>query len=358
MFKAQQELLGVFVATFVLTFGGVIAAFLLAEWYNAPKWLGICLAVLPVIVGLLVMMSNIRRVAESIRASVDKVVEFEKAVSINNGTSPTKIESDAHDLPSMQRIHEAVNKIAAKPLQDLQEMKRLERVRSEFLGSVSHELRTPIFSIQGFLETLLDGALEDDAVRRNFVERAYSNTLRLNTLLTDLINISRIESGEMRLSFRYFPLLPFVEEIIGNMSSSAQQVNVELRIESSLSDNTEVYADRDRLAQVLTNLVDNAIKYNVENGSVTVRLERLRDGKGVEEVRVSVCDTGIGIPHEHHSRIFERFYRVDKTRSRSVGGTGLGLAIVKHILEAHKSVIFVQSAPDIGTTISFTLKKA
>jgi two-component system phosphate regulon sensor histidine kinase PhoR len=313
------------------------------------------LASVPVALGVGFTYTKVRGITESIRYSVDKIVEFAEAAS--NSTPNPHIIIEKQELASMQRAHEAINKLAAKPLQDLQEMKRLERMRSEFLGSVSHELRTPIFSIQGFLETLLDGALEDDAVRRNFVERAYSNTVRLNTLLTDLIDISRIESGEMRLSFRYFHILPLVQEIIANMSAATEELSVTLTVEPRIKENTDVYGDRDRLAQVLTNLVDNAIKYNVEHGSVTVVLENVRDGKGVEDVRVSVRDTGIGIPQEHHNRIFERFYRVDKTRSRSVGGTGLGLAIVKHILEAHKSVIYVQSAHGGGTSISFTLKQ-
>jgi two-component system phosphate regulon sensor histidine kinase PhoR len=171
------------------------------------------------------------------------------------------------------------------------------------------------------------------------------------------VDISRIESGEMRLSFRYFPILPLVRETLGNLESATETLNITTSIECGIKQDTDVYGDRDRLAQVLTNLLDNAIKYNANSGSVTVMLENVRDGKGIEEVRVSVRDTGIGIGQEHHSRIFERFYRVDKTRSRSVGGTGLGLAIVKHILEAHKSVIYVQSQPGQGTTISFTLKK-
>lgn len=357
MFKVQQQFFGILLATFLLTYCSVLGIFLALSVLHTPLWLIIGFSGIPVVAGFLYATYKLRTITDNIRSSVDKIVDFAEAVSISNGGVSPTIEIDADDLPSMQRAHQAVNKLAAKPLQDLQEMRRLERVRSEFLGSVSHELRTPIFSIQGFLETLLEGALEDDAVRRNFVERAYSNTVRLNTLLTDLINISRIESGEMRLSFRFFSLLPLVEEIAANMGSSAEHQNITLRVESRIEEDTEVFGDRDRLAQVLTNLLDNAIKYNVPNGSVTVLLETVRDGKGVEEVRVSVRDTGIGIPQEHHGRIFERFYRVDKTRSRSVGGTGLGLAIVKHILEAHKSLILVQSAQGDGTTISFTLKQ-
>lgn len=321
----------------------------------APVWaIGLASGMIAVS-GAVVCYALVFAFLRKMQYSVEKIVDFSDAVS--NGATSASIMIEQDELPAMQRAHEAVNRLAAKPLQDLQEMKRLERMRSEFLGSVSHELRTPIFAVQGFLETLLDGALDDEAVRKKFVERAYSNTIRLHSLLTDLVDISRIESGEMRLSFRYFPLVPLVREIVQNLSSSAETLQISTEIECRIDDDTDVYGDRDRLAQVLTNLLDNALKYNLPNGSVTVLLETIRDGKGIEEVRVSVRDSGIGIAQEHHSRIFERFYRVDKTRSRSVGGTGLGLAIVKHILEAHKSVIYVQSAPGTGTTISFTLKK-
>ena len=353
--KVYKHVLTLLLGTFLGTYLGVLTVITVLSWMGAPLWSNVLAGAVPVALGTTVAYRAVRKITDKIWYSVEKIVEFSEAVS--NGATSARITIEPHELPALQRAHEAVNRLAAKPLQDLQEMKRLERMRSEFLGSVSHELRTPIFAVQGFLETLLDGALEDETVRRQFVDRAYSNTVRLNTLLTDLVDISRIESGEMRLSFRYFPILPLVREILENLESATETLNITTFIECNIKQDTDIYGDRDRLAQVLTNLLDNAIKYNANNGSVTVMLDNVRDGKGLEEVRVSVRDTGIGIGQEHHSRIFERFYRVDKTRSRSVGGTGLGLAIVKHILEAHKSVIYVQSQPGQGTTISFTLKK-
>jgi two-component system, OmpR family, phosphate regulon sensor histidine kinase PhoR len=350
-----QQFLFVIIVTFLLTYALMLGLVTVLTGMNFPWWATALVGCVPVAIGATFTYRTIRAVTEKVWYSVEKIVEFSEAVS--SGATSARIDIEPTELPVMRRAHEAVNRLAAKPLQDLQEMKRLERMRSEFLGSVSHELRTPIFSVQGFLETLLDGAIDDAAVRRQFVERAYSNTVRLNTLLTDLIDISRIESGEMRLSFRYFPIVPLAREIMQNLESTIEAQHITLAFESHIAEDTDVYGDRDRLAQVLTNLVDNAIKYNIPNGIVTVLLETIRDGKGVAEVRVSVRDTGIGIPPEHHSRIFERFYRVDKTRSRAVGGTGLGLAIVKHILEAHKSSILVQSMPHQGTSISFTLKR-
>jgi two-component system phosphate regulon sensor histidine kinase PhoR len=353
--KVYQHIFAIIIGAFLLAYLcvlGIVATMTALEY---PLWLTALAGAAPASLGAFAVYRFVRDLTGKIWYSVEKIVDFSEAVA--NGATSARIAIEPHELPSMRRTHEAVNRLAAKPLQDLQEMKRLERMRSEFLGSVSHELRTPIFAVQGFLETLLDGALEDEAVRRQFIERAYSNTIRLNSLLTDLVDISRIESGEMRLSFRYFPIVPLVREIMQNMESAATPMNIRLEIDCRIDEDEDVYGDRDRLAQTLTNLLDNAIKYNIPGGSVVVAIEYVRDGKGTQEIRVSVSDTGIGIAQEHHSRIFERFYRVDKTRSRSVGGTGLGLAIVKHILEAHKSAIYIQSAPEKGTTLSFTLKK-
>ncbi len=233
---------------------------------------------------------------------------------------------------------------------EINKLKKLERVRSEFLGNVSHELRTPIFAVQGMLETLLNGALDDKEVSRDFVQRALTNTQRLNTLLSDLIEISRIESGDMKMSFRYFTIHQLLEQVVAEMRPAALLKGLSLELESS-GDPKRVLGDKERLKQVITNLIDNAIKYNRPNGRITIRWEST-DGT----VRVSVTDTGVGIPAEHLTRIFERFYRVDKERSREAGGTGLGLAIVKHIVEAHGSTVEVQSEVGKGSNFSFALK--
>lgn len=270
--------------------------------------------------------------------------------NIADGIGAGQIELDRGAFTDVQLVSIAINKLALKAARDIDDMRRLERVRSEFVANVSHELRTPIFSVQGYLETLLDGAMDDPAVSKQFLHKAYSNALRLNTLLSDLIDISRIESGELRLSFRYFNVADLIKEVIHTLEIRAEQRNVTVY---ATGNGTEVlvYGDKERLTQVFTNLIDNAIKYNVHNGTVTVSATN----QGTN-VMVEVRDTGIGIPLEHQSRIFERFYRVDKDRSRAVGGTGLGLAIVKHILEAHHTTISVQSEVGVGTVISFALK--
>ncbi|GAB6281643.1 MAG: hypothetical protein STSR0008_03840 [Ignavibacterium sp.] len=233
---------------------------------------------------------------------------------------------------------------------DIEYLRKLERVRTEFLGNVSHELRTPIFAIQGYIETLLNGAIYDDKVNRYFLEKANFHTLALSNLLNDLIDISMIESGEMRMSFRYFNVYEFLNNIINEFLPTAQNKNLQL-ILLPFRKNLQLFGDKTRLRQVLVNLIMNALKYTEEGKVELLVEEEEKYGK------IVVRDTGIGIPKEDLERIFERFYRVDKARSREVGGTGLGLAIVKHIIEAHNSKVEVKSEIDKGSEFSFKLKK-
>jgi two-component system phosphate regulon sensor histidine kinase PhoR len=272
---------------------------------------------------------------------------------ISGGASRNRIilSKESTTIEELSSVANSINRLADKVTSDILDMKRLERVRSEFLGNVSHELRTPIFAIQGYLETLLDGALEDETVRHQFVERAFVNAERLSTLLSDLIDISRIESGEMKLSLRYYDLNEVISELTNSLSGMAETNNVTLQV-IPFSKPLDALIDKERFSQVLTNLLENAIKYNKPNGSVSI-------ATSVENttIHVKIEDTGIGIPQEHIDRIFERFYRVDKDRSRSVGGSGLGLAIVKHIIEAHKATISVKSLYGEGTTFTISLRR-
>lgn len=267
-----------------------------------------------------------------------------------SGASSIRVEKHISSASEIRELAEAYNILAEKSSKDISELKKLEQVRSQFLGNVSHELRTPIFSIQGYLETLLDGALEDPAVSRKFVDRAHANAIRLNLLLSDLIDISKIESGEMRMSYRYFNAVEMIQDVLHSLEFQAEQYQVHLTTNIPEHE-VLVYGDKERLSQALTNLVENALKYNKQGGNVDVGLTM-----NTSKVTISVKDTGIGISAEHKDRIFERFYRVDKDRSRAVGGTGLGLAIVKHILEAHQTSPIVESSVGEGTIVSFTLK--
>ncbi|HYM20817.1 MAG TPA: ATP-binding protein [Candidatus Kapabacteria bacterium] len=258
----------------------------------------------------------------------------------------------------LRSLADAINQIGEKQGRDYAAMQKLERVRSEFLANVSHELRTPIFAVQGFLETLLDGAVDDPSVNRDFLSRAHTQSERLNALLSDLIDISRIESGEMRMSFRIFDIQPFLRDLVAEMSGIAEQKQIELFFFGNVpTDNeVEVFGDKERLKQVMVNLIDNAIKYTELGGIVKVEL--FDHTPTHSNVQIVVRDSGIGIEPEHLPRLFERFYRVDKDRSRlSPGGTGLGLAICKHIIEAHRGQITVESEPGKGSAFSVTLPK-
>ncbi|MDZ7266699.1 MAG: ATP-binding protein [candidate division KSB1 bacterium] len=250
-------------------------------------------------------------------------------------------------------LADLLNEMLAKLRDDLKQMHKLENMRTQFLGNVSHELRTPIFALQGYLETLLYGSVNEPQTQRMFLEKAYRQAGRLNNLLTDLIDISRIESGEMKMSFRYFDVAEWLARQIPDLQNQANQYEVTVSLKNG-ADLGSVIAlgDRERLTQVITNLASNAIKYNVPGGRVELGYQINK-----KEVEIYVADTGRGIPAEHLPRIFERFYRVDRERSRDVGGTGLGLAIVKHIVEAHGSHVKVKSEVGKGSVFSFSLKR-
>ena len=250
-------------------------------------------------------------------------------------------------------IANAINELVQNLKSDIVRLKKSEQVRSQFLGNVSHELRTPIFAVQGYLETLLNGAVDDSSVNHSFLEKAQSNLNRLNVLLEDLINISQIESGEMKMSFRYFRINEFLESVAKEFETLAANRNVFLKLSLNTAADAETFGDKDRLRQVLNNLISNAINYNKPEGQVILVSENTSKG-----IQISVMDTGVGIPPEHISRIFERFYRVDNDRSRDLGGTGLGLAIVKHIVEAHGSQVQVESKIGEGSVFHFLLKNS
>src|SRR2546422_3960651 len=234
-------------------------------------------------------------------------------------------------------------------LHDVTELRRLEQVRTEFVANVSHELRTPLTAIHGYLETLLSGALEDREHARRFLEIVFRHTERLGRLLNDLTDLSNIELGKVSLRLATTALRPVVDSVLEIVAAKARDGSVALA--TDVADTLTVHADHDRLAQILINLVDNAVKYTPPGGTVTV-LGSVADD---ERVEVMVRDTGVGIPHADLPRITERFYRVDKARSRELGGTGLGLAIVKHLVLAHGGELTIESEEGQGTTVRFTL---
>jgi len=236
-------------------------------------------------------------------------------------------------------------------LHDITELKKLERMRIEFVANVSHELRTPLTSIRGFVETLKDGAIDDPENSRRFLNIIEAHTERLNNLINDLLKLSKIESKEIKMEFQPIALREVIEEVVSNFKEAIKQKGhiVEINIPP---DFPQIEADPQRIEQVFINLLDNAIKFTPKNGRICIKaVGREKD------IQIEISDTGIGIPKEHLPSLFERFYRVDKARSRELGGTGLGLSIVKHIIQAHGGKVGVESEFGKGSNFFFILPK-
>lgn len=234
---------------------------------------------------------------------------------------------------------------------EFQRLNKIENYRKEFIGDISHELKTPIFAIQGFIETLIDGAIHDDEVNEEFLRKAMRNVNRLTYLTKDLMEISRLETGELKSEIRPLHLRGLILEVTESLQYKSQKEEVEVIVEK-FDRNLQVNADRNQIRQVFINLIENGIKYNKPGGSVTIGIDKT--SQEPDKVTVFVRDTGIGIDPKDIPRVTERFFRVDKSRSRDKGGTGLGLSIVKHIIEAHGETLRIESEEQ-GTTFYFTL---
>lgn len=279
---------------------------------------------------------------------VDRLIETVKNYRAN-GDNPfqhTNLSSN-----NIENLNFEIQAWAEDRKNENERLHKLEVYRKEFLGNVSHELKTPVFNIQGYILTLLDGGLEDPFINRNYLMRAEKSVDRMITIIDDLEAISQLETGELQIEPERFDIALLVKDIIDAMEMKATTKGIILTMPE---DNKSffVYADRFRIRQVIVNLIVNSIKYGKEYGETKIRFYDIGDAVSVE-----IADNGIGIAKEHLSRLFERFYRVDKSRSREQGGTGLGLAIVKHIIEAHNQTITVMSTEGAGTVFSFTLKK-
>jgi len=254
-------------------------------------------------------------------------------------------------LNPLRTINEEIYSFAELKQKEIDELKKLEAFRREFIADVSHELKTPIFAAQGFVHTLLDGAVNDKTVRTKFLKKAAKSLDGLDVLVQDLLTLSHIETGQIKMHFENIDLYKLTEEIFEQFEEKADRKEIKLSIEGSPR-KVLVYADWQRINQVMTNLVSNAIKHSFDGGEVKVSFEVSK-----KNIVTNISDTGEGIAPEHQARIFERFYRVDKSRSREKGGTGLGLAIVKHILDGHNSKAEVESTPGKGSTFSFKLPR-
>ncbi len=253
----------------------------------------------------------------------------------------------------IDEVNKEVNALEDSQEEEIKQLKTMEEYRKQFLGDVSHELKTPLFHIQGYIETLIDGGIDDSNINKVYLKKAAENVDRLSLIIKDLETISLIEHGKLSLNIEHFNIRILVEEIFEFLNKEALEKKITLKFKKGILQNPIVKADKNDIRQVLLNLVTNSIKYGNEDGNTSVGFYDMD-----KKIMIEVSDNGIGIPDKHLSRIFDRFYRVDKSRSRSRGGTGLGLSIVKNLLEAHGENINVRSTYSVGSTFSFTLPKA
>jgi two-component system phosphate regulon sensor histidine kinase PhoR len=252
----------------------------------------------------------------------------------------------------ISKVNEEVENWANDRKEEIDELKKMEVYRREFLANVSHELKTPIFNMQGFILTLLDGGINDPKINLDFLEKSQKNIERMITIVEDLEVISRLETGEATPLVSTFSITALVREVFELLDPKATERNIKLLFAAEYNDTMMVKADKEKIRTVLTNLIDNSIKYGTNGGRTKVSFYDMD-----ENYLIEVSDNGVGIDEQHISRLFERFYRVDKHRSRAQGGSGLGLAIVKHIIEAHNQTVNVRSTPGVGSTFAFTLKR-
>lgn len=275
-----------------------------------------------------------------------------------------------HNLKLGKDLKDAIGEhVSADPINDVEQevrdwakarkkeidaLKSQEQFRREFLSNISHEFKTPLFAVQGYLDGLQDGMLEEDPeMATQFLEKASRNLDRLSYLIQDLDEISRLESGQIPVKFQKFDIVELINEVLESLEQKAVEHKIKVVFKEKYQAPTIVHADREKARQVLVNLVDNSLKYGKAGGHTSLRIYSLYD-----QVLIEVTDDGMGIAEKNLNRVFERFYRTDKSRSRQIGGSGLGLAIVKHIIEAHQQTINVRSTEGVGTTFAFTLEKA
>ncbi len=255
----------------------------------------------------------------------------------------------------MATLTREVRKFATDKKMEIETLKVREEYRREFLGNVSHELKTPLFTVQGYLLTLLDGAMNDKSIRKKYLQRAEKGVERLIFIVQDLDMITKLESGDLNLTVSKFNIVEVVQSVFDLLEMKAEKKNIILSFDNKYVKPIRVFGDREKIQQVITNLVVNAIKYGRQNGSVEVGIEDLLANN---KILVRVSDNGEGIEKQHIPRLFERFYRVDKSGARAEGGSGLGLSIVKHIIEAHDERLYIESKYNVGSEFSFTLEKA
>ena len=287
-----------------------------------------------------------------VRWLIDRFI-YNKIKLIYKNISDNKAKPGYLEGVDLNQVDEDVAEWNKNRENEIEKLEIRESYRRQFVGNVAHELKTPIFNIQGYIDTLLDGAIDDPNINRKFLERANKSVSRMIYIIEDLDTITKLEGGKIDVEKEPVDIIELILDVVDQLEMKAKKRNISLVIEDSRLSRYMVEADIEKIKQVLINLMVNAIKYGNEDGEVLVRTFDMD-----ENILIEIADNGNGIPQKHLSKIFERFYRVDKSRDREQGGSGLGLSIVKHIIEAHNQSINVRSTLGTGTTFSFTLKKA
>ena len=278
-----------------------------------------------------------------------------KIKGIYNDLSPSGVSMSQQIVQSdMEALRESVQKFADDKKLEIETLREKEDYRKEFIGNISHELKTPLFTIQGYVLTLLEGAIGDKNVREKYLKRTAKGVERLIYVVKDLDLITQFESGIKTIDRSYFDIKQLIENVFDLLEMQAIKNKISIGFAREYSQSFLVFADEERIQQVLTNLIVNSLKYGVKKGKTEVSLEELSE----EKILIKISDNGEGVAEEHLPRLFERFYRVDKSGNRKAGGSGLGLAIVKHIIEAHQEKLLVESTPGVGSEFSFTLQRA
>ncbi|TAE35141.1 MAG: sensor histidine kinase [Sphingobacteriales bacterium] len=249
-------------------------------------------------------------------------------------------------------VEQEVKEWARDKKSEIDDLRKQEQFRREFLSNISHEFKTPLFAIEGYVEALKDGAIDEPEMAQKFLDKLSRNVDRLSYLIKDLNEISKLESGELPIEYQKFELLTLIKEVMESLELKAKKHQITMLLKEKYNQHTMVNADREKIRQVLVNLIDNSFKYGKEGGTTAITIFKLHD-----QILIEITDNGIGVEEKYLSRLFERFYRTDASRNRKIGGSGLGLAIVKHIVEAHQQTINVRSTEGVGSTFGFTLQK-
>ncbi len=336
----KPRLLSFLVSLILSSFLFIICAFLLHDWKNALL-IGASVFFSAFVVTLIAIESYIAR-------RISLVYKLISNLKISRGLKEALGNNISED--PLNQIEQEVRQWANTKALELETLQKIADYRKEFLGNLSHELKTPLFNIQGYVQSLIDGAMEDKDQAMSFLLKAEKNIDRLCALVADVDVMSKLDTGEIPLNFSSFDIAALVREIAFTLEENARVKKIKFNFPAG--ERKMVLADKEKIAQVITNLLDNSIKYGKENGSTSIKFFDMD-----QQVLVEITDDGMGIAEEHLPRLFERFYRVDKSR-RSQAGTGIGLAIVKHIMNAHQQTINIRSTIGVGTTFAFTMAKA